>query len=905
MSDRRSTANRRSRCGVAGAAICSRAAAATRRLGVGVMAILLLVPGQVAVPIAVSAPEKIALVIGNSAYAHIGRLPNPASDAADMEAALGRLGFEVASATDVDLAGLNEALRAFARRSAGVDVALVFYAGHGMEMDGVNYLLPVDARLERDTDVAYETVPLERVLRATEGAALRVVILDACRNNPLAAAMQTRNPTRSMSRGAFGALDERHLGDEMLVAYAAAEGTVAEDGTGRNSPYTTKLLAHLEQPLEIGTLFRRVRAGVLEATDGRQRPHEYQSLLQEHYLSGTSESVSTPSPLAGSGGGSDGAFQREVAFWEVIRDSAVPADFREFLRLWPNGALAPLAANRLAKLRAEGALTTAADVSALDLYYEDEQHVGRATLAEAGGANVGFNYRILRRGSAGEAVEVDPDTLFRSGDRIRFALEPNTDGFLYVVQQGSSGRWSVLFPHPQINGGRNDVARFRTVTIPPADWFRFDDTAGTERVFVYLSRERVNMLPGFRRSGRSDRVDGSDGHGQLDPLRQTAGSGVREGAGGVENAGRRGAGRLLRGEPGRRRAGGLGGLRVASPMTPPALLYRKNRSCSGDADMSNRSGRAGAARVAFAVLGLAILVVPIIASAQVAQNGVEREPVRGRDLVFDSAGPETGSSLTIPRGYAVVIGVGEYRNLDESQQLLFSQSDAEAMYRVLISHEGGAFPAENVRMLTGEQATLENIRYVLEEWLPAVATPADRVVVYFAGHGLVKNGRGYLAPWDVDPSRLEDTAYPMAALGDVMANRVEANWKVLLTDACHSDRININAETTNAALDLQFSSLPKNFLTLTAAREREQSYEDSTLSTGFGFFTYFLTQAWQGYADDDPCDGRITADEVIEYVRSNVRRLRQGSPTLSDPDGAGATTIPTCCSASDRPVFGR
>ena len=496
MGDSRSTARRRGRCGVAGAAIGSRAVAATRRYGVGVMAVLLLVLGQVAVPSAASAAGKVALVIGNSAYAHIGRLPNPANDAADMEAALGRLGFEVASAPDVDLGGLNEALRGFARRSAGADVALVFYAGHGMEMDGVNYLLPVDARLERDTDVAYETVPLERVLQATEGAALRVVILDACRNNPLAAAMQTKNPTRSISRGAFGDLDERHLGDEMLVAYAAAEGTVAEDGTGRNSPYTTALLAHLEQPLEIAFLFRRVRAGVLAATDGRQRPHEYQSLLQAHYLSGASESVSTPSFLAGAGGGSDAASRQEAVFWEAIRDSAVPADYREFLRLWPNGALAPLAVNRLAKLRAEGARTSAADVSARDLYYEDE-HVGRATLTEAGGANVGFNYRILRRGPAGEAVEVDPDTLFRSGDRIRFAFEPNTEGFLYVVQQGSSGRWSVLLPHPQINAGRNDVARFRTVTIPPAGWFRFDDTPGTERVFVYLSREPVSTLPAF------------------------------------------------------------------------------------------------------------------------------------------------------------------------------------------------------------------------------------------------------------------------------------------------------------------------------------------------------------------------------------------------------------------------
>ena len=466
---------------------------------IGVMAIALLALVGFLPPEPAFATGRVALVIGNSAYAHIGRLPNPANDAVDMEAALERLGFDVTLAADVALAELNEALRKFARSTAGAEMALVFYAGHGMEMDRVNYLLPVDARLELETDVAYETVALDRVLRATEGAALRVVILDACRNNPLAAAMQTRNFTRSISRGAFGALDERMLGDEMLVAYAAAEGTVAEDGTGRNSPYTTALLQYLDQPLEIGALFRRVRAGVLAATEGRQRPHEYQSLLREHYLSGAA--VPDSGSAAAFAAATDAALQQEAVFWEAIRDSAVAADYREFLRRWPDGTLAPLAANRLEKLRAEGAAATVAGVGARDLFYEEEAQVGRATATEsvgpAPGQNVGFNYRILRRSPGGAAIEVDPDTTFGSGDRIRFAFEPSTDGFLYVVQQGSSGRWSVLLPHPQINGGRNEVARFRPVTIPPSGWFRFDDTAGTERVFVYLSREPVPTLPGF------------------------------------------------------------------------------------------------------------------------------------------------------------------------------------------------------------------------------------------------------------------------------------------------------------------------------------------------------------------------------------------------------------------------
>ena len=253
-----------------------------------------------AAPAVVLADGRVALVVGNSTYAHIGRLPNPDNDARDMSAALRRLGFEVTTEFDADRVELTEALRAFTRRSAGADVSLVFYAGHGIEMDGVNYLVPVDARLERDVDVRFETVTVDDLLVSTSGASLRLVILDACRNNPLARSMQRTAATRTVSGGSFADLNEDLLGDETLVAYAAA-GTTAADGRGRNSPYTTALLSHLETPLEIGLLFRRVRAQVLASTNGAQRPHEHHSLVSEHYLTrtlatGTSVTVSAVAP---------------------------------------------------------------------------------------------------------------------------------------------------------------------------------------------------------------------------------------------------------------------------------------------------------------------------------------------------------------------------------------------------------------------------------------------------------------------------------------------------------------------------------------------------------------------------------------------------------------------------------
>ena len=302
-----------------------------------------------AAPAVVLADGRVALVVGNSTYAHIGWLPNPENDAADISSALRRLGFEVTTELDADRVELTEALRRFTRQSAGADVALVFYAGHGIEMDGVNYLVPVDARLERDVDVRFETVTVDDLLVSTSGASLRLVILDACRNNPLARSMQRTAATRTVSGGSFADLNEDLLGDETLVAYAAAAGTTAADGRGRNSPYTAALLAYLEQPLEIGILFREVRARVLTSTGGEQRPHEYASLVRQHYLGGAPASGTD---AVAAGGASEALVERENLFWRSIAGSEDPADFRAYLTQYPNGAFALLARNRMAALGA-------------------------------------------------------------------------------------------------------------------------------------------------------------------------------------------------------------------------------------------------------------------------------------------------------------------------------------------------------------------------------------------------------------------------------------------------------------------------------------------------------------------------------------------------------------------------
>jgi tetratricopeptide (TPR) repeat protein len=233
-------------------------------------------PAQAAAP-----SRRVALVIGNSDYAAVGRLVNPANDARVIAAALRRTGFaEVIERYDLNLSAMIGALREFGGRTLDADWAMVYYAGHGIEMNGVPYLIPIDAKLLRDIDVPDEAVPLERVLSRVETARkLKLVVLDACRNNPFTARMaRTASRSRSIGRG----LPQLEPEGSVLVAYSAKHGTTAQDGSGANSPFAKALAAHLEEPgLEINFLFRRVRDRVLAETDGLQEPFLYGSLSAE------------------------------------------------------------------------------------------------------------------------------------------------------------------------------------------------------------------------------------------------------------------------------------------------------------------------------------------------------------------------------------------------------------------------------------------------------------------------------------------------------------------------------------------------------------------------------------------------------------------------------------------------
>lgn len=226
------------------------------------------------------AQGRVALVIGNSAYAHVPSLPNPAHDARDVADALGRLGFAVKTITDADFNRIRKSLAEFGRAAQSAEMAVLYFAGHGVEIDGNNWLLPTDVELKYDADAGTEAIGLPLAIQAVSSAkTLGLVILDACRNNPFKSSMRRTNQGRSVQILGLAPVEPV---SNVLVAYAARDGTVANDGTGRNSPYTAALLRHLETPgLEIDFLFRNVRDDVMAATDNEQQPFVYGSLSSE------------------------------------------------------------------------------------------------------------------------------------------------------------------------------------------------------------------------------------------------------------------------------------------------------------------------------------------------------------------------------------------------------------------------------------------------------------------------------------------------------------------------------------------------------------------------------------------------------------------------------------------------
>ncbi len=273
-------------------------------------------------------------------------------------------------------------------------------------------------------------------------------------------------------------------------------------------------------------------------------------------------------------------------------------------------------------------------------------------------------------------------------------------------------------------------------------------------------------------------------------------------------------------------------------------------------------------------IGLASIFAAALCCAQAPQTPPKQQQ---RDLkiekIEDAGAPP--KTQTIPRSYAVIVGISRYQKLPENWQLQFPERDAQSIYTIAISPEGGNFKQENVHVLTGAKATLANVRHEIGEWLPSVAKDGDRVLIYFAGHGLVYQGKGYLAPYDIDLTKITSTAYPMDELGAVIGSKIHATSKILLTDACHSGAISPeDTESLNGTL----ADLNKSLFSFTASRARERSFESPDLEGGHGVFTYYVVKGMGGAADVSR-DGVVTADELSEYVREEVRKATNGQQT--------------------------
>jgi hypothetical protein len=287
--------------------------------------------------------RRVALVIGNSDYKNVSPLENPGNDANDVAVTFERLGFEVLKVKDGTFDSMRRGLLDFARRARGSEIAIVFFAGHGMEVGGENYLIPIDAELKADVDVDHEAIALKTITPLVENASrLGLVILDACRNNPFASRMVRTVRTRAVSRG----LAAVEPSGNVLIAFAAREGTTAADGQGRNSPFTASLLKHLETPgLEINFLFRNVRDDVLEATRRAQLPFVYGSLSREAIYLKAALPVIAPPVVQGPAA--------DEVVWNLVKDSRDPAQFRRFVSEYPDSAFRNEAETRIAALNAE------------------------------------------------------------------------------------------------------------------------------------------------------------------------------------------------------------------------------------------------------------------------------------------------------------------------------------------------------------------------------------------------------------------------------------------------------------------------------------------------------------------------------------------------------------------------
>src|SRR3954467_5198228 len=311
---------------------------------------------------AARADRRVAFVVGNGSYTSVAQLPNPPVDAKAMAATLRNVGFDVVEGTDLTRDKMTQKLLDFGRKAQGADIAAFYYAGHGIAISGTNYLLPVDADIKSEMDVKLgSAINIDLTLDQTMGdAKVKLVFLDACRDNPFAAKIKSNSATRSVS--VQTGLAEMKSGEGTLIAFATGPGQTALDGQeGTNSPFTRALMAHITTPgVEIQQAMTEVRAQVNQETNKGQLPWGHTNLIGSVYLnpagkpSANAAASSAPAAVASSSGGSD----VELEFWRSVKESNKPEELNAYLTNYPNGQFKSLALARIASLESGPSTTT-------------------------------------------------------------------------------------------------------------------------------------------------------------------------------------------------------------------------------------------------------------------------------------------------------------------------------------------------------------------------------------------------------------------------------------------------------------------------------------------------------------------------------------------------------------------
>jgi hypothetical protein len=299
------------------------------------------------------ADKRVAFVVGNGAYRNVATLPNPAIDAKAMAAVLRNVGFDVVEGTNLTRDTMTERLLEFGQKAQGADVAVFFYAGHGIAISGTNYLLPVDADIKSEMDVKLgAAINIDLTLDQTMGdAKVKLVFLDACRDNPFAAKIKSNaSATRSVS--VSSGLAEMKSGEGTLIAFATGPGQTALDGTGGgNSPFTRALIDNITQPgIEIQQAMTKVRAEVNEQTNKGQLPWGHTNLIGSVYLNPAAAPTAAAASAAPVAVASTPGNDVELEFWRSIKDSNKPEELNAYMSSYPNGQFKSLALARIASL---------------------------------------------------------------------------------------------------------------------------------------------------------------------------------------------------------------------------------------------------------------------------------------------------------------------------------------------------------------------------------------------------------------------------------------------------------------------------------------------------------------------------------------------------------------------------